>query len=130
MMERVSDLDARYGRRRGARRWVWPIVAVVGISAGVAFAAWVAFQPRPVNAVLWGYEVLSDHRVRVTLDVHRPEPRPVECTVFAQAQDHSVVGERTVVVPAGTTKNMRVKAVITTERRAVNGVLRGCRPLE
>jgi len=42
--------------------------------------------------------------------------------------DHSVVGERTIVVPRGTTEDTRVKTVITTERRAVNGVLRGCRP--
>ena len=125
----MSDLDARYGRRT-SRRWIWPAVAAVGITAGVAFAAWVAFQPRPVNAVLWGYEVLSDHRVRVTLDVHRPEPLAVECTVYAQAHDHSVVGERTVTVPPGTKENTRVDAVITTERRAVNGVLRDCRPRE
>ncbi len=109
---------------------MWPVVAVVGIGAGVAFAAWVAFQTRPVHAVLWGYEVLTDHRVRVTLDVHRPEPLAVECTVYAQALDHSVVGERTIAVSAGARENTRVKAIITTERRAVNGVLRDCRPLE
>jgi hypothetical protein len=105
------------------------VVAVIGIAGAVAWAAWVAFQPRPVNGVLWGYEVLSDHRVQVTLDLHRPDPLTVECTVFAQAQDHSVVGERTVTVPASTRKNTRVEATIITERRAVNGVLRGCRPL-
>ena len=123
----MSDLDARYGKRRP--RWVLTVCAVLGIAAGVTYAAWVAFQPRPVNGVLWGYEVLSDHRVQVTLDIYRPDPLAVECTVFAQAQDHSVVGERTITVPAGTKENTRVKTTITTERRAVNGVLRGCRPL-
>ena len=103
-------------------------MAVIGIVVAVAWAAWVAFQPRPVNGVLWGYEVLNDHRVEVTLDVHRPEPLAVECTVFAQAEDHSIVGERTISVAPGTTENTRVKTVITTERRAVNGVLRSCRP--
>jgi hypothetical protein len=125
----MSDLDARYGKH-GGRRWIWPVVAVLGIGTGVAFAAWMAFQePRPVNGVLWGYEVLDDHRVEVTLDVHRPEPLAVECTVFAQAEDHSIVGERTVAIPAGTSENTRAKALIRTERRAVNGVLRGCRPI-
>ena len=123
----MSDLDARYGKHRP--RWVLTVCAVLGIAAGVTYAAWVAFQPRPVNGVLWGYEVLSDHRVHVTLDVYRPDPLAVECTVFAQSQDHSVVGERTITVPPGTKKNTRVKTTITTERRAVNGVLRGCRPL-
>jgi hypothetical protein len=123
----MSDLDARYGRR-AARRWVWPVIAVIGIVAAVAWAAWAAFQPQPVRGVLWGYKVLDDHHVQVTLDVHRAEPVTVECTVFAQAMDHSVVGERTIVLPRATAKDTRVKTTITTERRAVNGVLRGCRP--
>ena len=104
------------------------MIAVIGIVAAVAWAAWAAFQPQPVHGVLWGYKVLDDHRVQVTLDVHRAEPLAVECTVFAQAMDHSVVGERTIVVPRSTTEDTRVRTVITTERRAVNGVLRGCRP--
>ena len=123
----MSELDARYGRRT-PRRWIWPVVAVIGIAVAVAWAAWVAFQPRPVNGVLWGYEVLDEHHVRVTLEIHRPDPLAVECTVFAQAEDHSVVGERTIAVPPANRENVRVKTVITTERRAVNGVLRGCRP--
>jgi hypothetical protein len=123
----MSDLDARYGRR-GTRRWIWPLVAVLGVGAGVAFAAWVGFQPRPVNGVLWGYEVLDEHHVRVTLELHRSTPLAVECTVYAQAMDHSTVGERTVDVPSGNTGTTRVHAVIRTEREAVNGVLRDCRP--
>ena len=124
-----SDLDARYGRRT-PRRWIWPVIATVGVAAAVAWAAWVAFQPRPVHGVLWAYEVLGEHHVQVTLDLHRPEPLAVTCTVYAQAQDHSVVGERTITVPPVAKENTRVRTVITTERRAVNGVLRGCRPLE
>jgi hypothetical protein len=123
----MADLDARYGRRT-PRRWIWPAVAVLGITAAVAWAAWVAFQPRPVHGVLWGYEVLGEHRVRVTLELFRPDPLAVQCTVFAQAQDHSVVGERTITVPPAATDKTRVTTTITTERRAVNGVLRGCRP--
>jgi hypothetical protein len=123
----MSDLASRYGKR-SRRRWVWPLVAVLGIGAGIAFAAWVAFQPRPVNAVLWGYKVLDEHRVHVTLEVHRPEPIDVECTVYAQAEDHTTVGERTITVRPGKSETIRVRTVITTERRAVNGVLRGCRP--
>lgn len=126
-MRAMSDLDARYGRRT-PRRWIWPAVAVLAIAAAIAWAAWVAFQPRPVNGVLWGYEVLSEHRVRVTLELYRPDPLEVQCTVAAQALDHSDVGERTITVPAGTKEKTRVTTTITTERRAVNGVLRGCRP--
>ena len=125
----MSDLAARYGTG-GSRRWLWPVVAVLGIGAGVAFAAWVAFQPRPVHGILWGYEVLDEHHVRVTLELYRPDPLAVECTVFAQAADQSVVGERAITVPPSAKKKTRVATVIKTERRAVNGVLRGCRSRE
>lgn len=121
----MTDLSDRYGTR-GRPRWLWPVVAVVGVSIGVLAAAWVAFQPRPVTAQVYGYEVLDDHHVAVTLTVHRPEPIAVRCTVYAQAHDHSNVGEKTVAVPAGERENTRVRISLETERRAVTGVLRRC----
>jgi hypothetical protein len=123
----VTDLDARYGRR-SPRRWILPVVATLGIAGLIAWAAWTAFQPRPVRAVLWGYDVRDDHRVQVTLDVYRPEPLAVRCVVYAQAEDHSTVGERALDIGPGSREKTRVRAVITTERRAVNGVLRDCQP--
>jgi hypothetical protein len=123
----VTDLDARYGRRT-PRRWIVPIVAALGIAMLIAWAAWTAFQPRPVRAVLWGYEVQSDHRVKVMLDVYRPEPQAVRCTVYAQAEDHTVVGQRILDISPGSAEKTRVNAVIVTERRAVNGVLQDCQP--
>jgi hypothetical protein len=81
-----------------------------------------------VRAVLWGYDVKSDHRVLVSLDLYRPEPLAVQCTIYAQADDHSVVGERTIDIRPGSREKTRVRATIVTERRAVNGVLRGCQP--
>lgn len=123
----MTDLDVRYGRRT-PRRWLLPAAAALGICALVSWAAWAAFQPRPVGAVLWGYDVVDEHHVRVTVDVHRPRPLAVRCTVYAQAADHAVVGERTVVVPADEREDTRVRVLVTTERRAVNGVLRGCQP--
>jgi uncharacterized protein DUF4307 len=122
----VTDLSARYGRS-GRPRWLWPMVAVLGIGIGVAWAAWVAFQPHPVSAKVYGYDVVDDHHVDVTLNVHRSDPkRPVRCTVYAQAQDHAIVGEKTVTVPAAPRENTRVRIALQTERRAVTGVLRMC----
>ena len=94
----------------------------------VAWAAWSAFQPRPIRAVLWGYDVRDDHHVRVTLDVYRSKPLPVRCTVYAQAGDHSVVGQRTLSLGPGSREKTRVRVTLVTERRAVNGVLKGCEP--
>jgi hypothetical protein len=103
-------------------------VATLGIASLVAWAAWAAYQPRPVHAVLWGYDVRDEHHVQVTLDVYRPQPRAVECVVYAQAADHSAVGRRTLAIDPGTQEKTRVRAQIVTERRAVNGVLQGCQP--
>jgi hypothetical protein len=121
----VTDLSDRYGAR-GLPRWWWPVVAAVGVTIGVLAAAWVAFQPRPVTAQVYGYDVVDDHHVAITLMVHRPEPVSVRCTVYAQADDHSNVGEKTVTVPAGDRENTRVTIALDTERRAVTGVLRRC----
>ena len=121
----MTDLAGRYGTR-GRPRWLWPVVAAVGVAIGVALAAWIAFQPRPVTAELYGYEVVDDHRVEITLNVHRPDPLEVRCTVYAQAKDHSIVGEKTVTVPAVDRDDVRVSIALETERRAVTGVLRTC----
>ncbi len=121
----MTDLSDRYGTR-GRPRWLWPVVAAVGVAIGVAFAAWVAFQPRPVTAEVYGYEVVDDTRVEITLNVHRPEPLAVRCTVYAQARDHSIVGEKTVTVPADDREDVRVSISLETERKAVTGVLRTC----
>jgi len=121
----VTDLSTRYGSRQRPR-WFWPTIAAIGITLGVAFAAWVGFQKDPVTGRLWGYEVVSDSQVSVKLDVIRPDPLDVTCTVYAQAEDHSIVGEKTVDIPASEDEKVRVAIDIETERKAVNGVLRTC----
>ena len=125
----MTDLSDRYGTR-GRPRWLWLLVLAVGVLIGVVFAAWVAFQPRPVTAQLYGYDVVDDHHVDITLNVHRPEPLAVTCTVYAQAHDHSIVGEKTVTVPAGEREDTRVNISLETERRAVTGVLRTCQSVD
>lgn len=119
----------RYGTR-GRPRWLWPAIAAVGIVLGIAWAAWVAFQPRPVTAKVYGYDVADAHHVKVTLEIRRPEPVPVRCTVYAQSLDHAIVGEKTVDVPPGTDEITRFPVTLMTERKAVTGVLRTCESLD
>ena len=121
----MTDLGARYGTSNRPR-WFWPLIAAIGITIGIVFAAWVGFQDKPVTARLWAYDVVDDHLVTVSLDVVRPDPLDVRCTVYAQAADHSVVGEKTVDVPASQQEQTRISIDIETERRAVTGVLRTC----
>ncbi len=121
----MTDLGARYGTS-SRPRWFWPLIAAVGITIGIAFAAWVGFQDKPITARVWGYDVVDDHKVTVKLDVVRPDPLDVECTVYAQAADHSIVGEKTVELPAIDDEEIRIEIGVETERRAVTGVLRTC----
>ncbi len=124
-MSQPTDLQQRYGRTERPR-WFWPTIAVIGISIGVAFAAWVGFQDRPITARVWAYDVKDDNSVTITLDVVRPDPLAVRCTVYAQAEDHSIVGEKSVDLPRSTVEEQRVAIDVRTERRAVTGVLRTC----
>lgn len=124
----MPDLSTRYGARQ-RKRWLLPAVAVIGISLGIAWALWVATVEKPFSARLYGYDVISDHETSVKIDIHREKPRTLECTVYAQAEDHSIVGERTITVPPGDREAIRTATTIETERRAVTGVLKGCRVL-
>ena len=125
----VTALDDRYGRRHRPR-WYWPLVAAVGIGIGVAWAAWAGFQPKPVSAVLHGYDVTSDTSVTLTLEIHTPEPIAVTCDVYAQAADHSIVGERTVRFAPSSARTVREKVRLATVERPVTGVLKSCQPAD
>jgi hypothetical protein len=125
----VTGLDDRYGRRPRPA-WLWPVVAAIGVTIGVAWAAWVALQPRPVTAVLHGYDVTSDTSITLTLQIYRSEPIAVTCDVYAQARDHSIVGERTVRFAATARKTVRETVTLTTVQRAVTGVLKLCQPAD
>ena len=124
----MTDLSTRYGTH-ARRPWLWPAVAAIGIALGIAWAIWVATADKSFSARLYGYEVINDHQTSAKLDIHRPDPVALECTVYAQAEDHSIVGERTLKIPASERETMRRTTTIETERRAVTAVLKGCQVL-
>ena len=121
-------LRERYG---APRRWSRP-VAIVLVSllalAGLAWVLWAAAarSSPAVSAQLRSYEVESEHLTSVVVIVARRDGDPVRCEVYAQAADHSVVGEQTFDVSAGEPGTLTVQHDIPTEREAVAGVLRTC----
>jgi hypothetical protein len=117
----TTDLADRYGARQRSR-WTWWIVA--------AWAAWIAFQPRDVTAVVHSYDVRSDSEIVLTLEVQRSEAVPVECSVYAQSVDHAIVGETTVTIPPADTDVVRHEVPVDTTARAVTGVIRSCEVTE
>ncbi|MDO9379153.1 MAG: DUF4307 domain-containing protein [Nocardioidaceae bacterium] len=119
----------RYGRRGGHQRF-WYVFSAVAITIGVAWA-WYASsaQANPeIAGQVYGYEVTSDTTTNVELQLQRRDGVAAVCEVYAIAQDHSIVGERRLNVPAGDPGSLRVSAEIRTERRAVTGTLRSCEP--
>jgi len=124
-----SDLLAeRYGRSgKGRDRRVVVIAAVLGLLA-LGWTAWVGWDhaQQEVSAQLRGYEVVGDTTTEVTVQIDRRSGSAVQCQVYAQADDHSRVGEVIVRVPPGEPGRVLITETITTQRRAVNGVLGAC----
>ncbi|MGH3357403.1 MAG: DUF4307 domain-containing protein [Nocardioidaceae bacterium] len=121
-------LERRYGAARTRR---WPVVLAASTLAvvGVAWVAWVAIDQssRPLSYELSGYDVVSDNETTITIELNRDGGAATECEIYAQAEDHTTVGERVITIPAGKPGTIRVDESIRTDRRAVNGVLRTCR---
>jgi hypothetical protein len=120
-------LAARYGRTGTNKRLVVALVsalAVIGVG-WVAWAGWV-HSSEEVTAVVTSYAVTSDTTTEVTVRVDRSSGDAVECDVYAQAADHSRVGERVLRVPAGDAGQVVTTVTITTQREAVNGVVGEC----
>ncbi|MEG9225126.1 DUF4307 domain-containing protein [Aeromicrobium sp. Sec7.5] len=121
----MTDLADRYGTRTSPR-WLWWVVAGAGIAVGIAWAAWIALQPRPISTEVYSFEAVSDTQIDVQLEVIRPEPTAVTCSVYAQALDHSIVGEKTVTIPPSDREIVREGLTLTTTDRAVTAVVRSC----
>lgn len=124
----MTDLARRYGKQDSSLpRWFWPIFAVVGVSIGIAWAAWVAWSDVPVyQARTFGYVVVDDNTTTVTIEIFRDEPVALSCHVYAQAEDKAYVGEDTIDVPASDEYRTLVTTELTTEREATTGALGAC----
>jgi|SRR5699024_10913192 len=124
------DLAAtRYGRRqRRVPRRVWVIATAILVCAGAAWSWWASqsFSDEPVTAQVRSFDVQSEHRTGITLQVRRNADGPATCEVYAEAMDQAVVGERTVKVPSSAEDVQVVSSVITTNRRAANADVRSC----
>lgn len=119
----------RYGAPRWSGRWQRSLLGLALAGLLVAWVIWAALgqqTPRAV-AVLHSYDVSSPHTISVTLDVSRTDHGPVSCTVTAQAEDHSVVGQQVVHVPAGSASTVTARAVVRTNRTAVTAIVGRCR---
>ena len=124
----APDLAARYGTPSRARRPVFVAVVALLVVAGLGWLLWVVlFHGRPqVTSQMVGFDVDGQHRTvaRFTV-VRRAADVEASCLLRAFADDHSVVGERTVPV-TGSPSTSTLSVAVRTERQATTVDLVGC----
>ncbi|WP_245570007.1 DUF4307 domain-containing protein [Acidipropionibacterium thoenii] len=123
-------------RERIARRYPPPQgrrlrIAVIGVLA-VLLVVWTVWagvhrSVEPVRVQVFGYHVVSDYRVDVTLDIHRGTPSDTgSCTIYASSIDSQRVGEMHYEIAPGTATDIRVRTSVKTFSRAVTAQLENC----
>jgi hypothetical protein len=117
----------RYGVRSPRRRLL--TVAVVAVVAVVllgwlAWAAWVQ-GTTSVSGQVVAFDVVSPHRIDVTVQISHPADAAAQCTLQAQAVDHTVVGQVIVSVPAGDREG-KVSTTVKTDREATAASVTDC----
>ena len=113
-----QTLEQRYGAPASGRGLL--VAAGVLAAALLAWLVWVALSGGTrVDATVQSFQVRSPHSVALVVTIHRSDESPVRCTVSAQAEDHSVVGEDVVELPAGAARDVRVERTLRTDREAV-----------
>lgn len=84
-------------------------------------------QARPVTAEFITQERLDDETARLWIEVDRKDTdQDAYCIVFAVDYDHSEIGRREVVIPAGGEKLQRLAVDMPTREPVASGRIYGC----
>ncbi|MFF8310539.1 DUF4307 domain-containing protein [Streptomyces lydicus] len=121
--------DGRYGRSADQRadRKLKIIGAVLG-AALLGVIAWsgvsyIAGQDLSGRVITW--DAVSDHAVKVHLEIVKGADDKGVCTLRSQADDGSEVGRKDVTVDQRT-EQVDTEVTLRTTKRATNAVLVGC----
>jgi len=121
--------EGRYGRSADARadRKLKIIGSVLG-AALLGVIAWcgisyISGQDLSGRVITW--DAVSDHAVKVHLEVVKDADAKGVCTLRSQAEDGSEVGRKDVTV-AQRTGQVDTEVTLRTTKRATNAVLVGC----
>lgn len=123
-----QSMADRYGVPSPYARIVTVALLTLLAAAFLGWLIWAALDhaASPAQPRVRSYDVVSPHEIRVVLDVRRPENAALVCTVTAQAEDHSVVGEKVVRVPPGEDGELTMRVSVTTDREATTADISGC----
>lgn len=123
---------SRYGRVRlpgRPRRWAVIALAVLAIATGAA-ASVIVYQrlgTPDVRGDLFGYRVIDDHTVSVTVSVTRSDPsRPVVCIVRVRSADGSETGRREVLIGPAEAATVQVTTIVKSSAPPMMGDIYGC----
>ncbi|MGH3471647.1 MAG: DUF4307 domain-containing protein [Nocardioidaceae bacterium] len=126
----TRSLDDRYGRRRRPVQhaaWLTALVLIVAALLGwLAYTAWFQSQT-PAGGQVNSYDVMTPHRVKVTVDLYRTNGSGVACTVQAVASDHTIVGQQVARLAAGPAGQHAVVMIVRTYRDATSASVSNCR---
>ncbi|MGH3438227.1 MAG: DUF4307 domain-containing protein [Sciscionella sp.] len=126
--EALADRYGRSASRPGRRRWVyWTLLgAFILAGIGVAIAYYRNFGAEPISTQDTGFQILDNHRVRVSFTVTRNDPgRAADCLVRSRDAQGSETGRREVYIPPAT-DSITVSTVLRTVARASTGESYGC----
>lgn len=133
MTDDTAQLPTSRYRRPGLRKLPHRFAAIVlgtlGLAAVVAVVV-IGYQrlgTGDVKGDLFGYELLDDHTVAVTINVTRSDPsQSAVCIVRVRATDGSETGRREVLVGPTESATVQVKTTVKSSRPPVMGDIYGC----
>jgi hypothetical protein len=125
-MTGTTDLDTRYGRKRGLTPLQRHSLTVVALLIGT-LVAYLVFRnsEQPIQFAERSHQVLNARQDLVTYEVHKPKSWSVTCVIRARNGDGAEVGRQTVTIPPGKTVVIATFALPTTAE-AVTGEIEDC----
>lgn len=99
----------------------------VATAAALAVLGYQRLTTADVKGELYGYQVIDDQTVSVTINVTRPDPsRPVVCIVRVRAADVSEAGRRELLIPPSESATVQVTTIIKSSQPPAMGDVYGC----
>jgi hypothetical protein len=129
--QRVTDLDARYGRTRSTKRRTRIVVIGAAVAFAIVFALWLVWggllgAPAQLEANDTGHAIVSDSEVSVSWEFTVPPGTPAKCAVQALNSSFGIVGWKIVDVPASATRTRDLTETVRTTELAVSGLIYRC----
>ncbi|MEB3068625.1 DUF4307 domain-containing protein [[Mycobacterium] vasticus] len=133
MTDSTTDpTPARYGDSRGSalpRRLLAITLGVLAVATAAALAVlgYQRLTAAEVKGDMYGYRVLDDHTVSVTINVTRTDPsQPVDCIVRVRAADGSETGRRELLIGPSESATVQVTTTVASSQPPVMGDVYGC----